>query len=83
MLEKTENDRVIAVREGLREGLSTEEKIRFNTKLVMGPRRFERLTSRLSAVRIFSMPNNIEMDSNLAKLRALKRVFKVFPYRSI
>ena len=71
MLEKTEDDRVIAVREGL----GTEEKMRFNTKLMMGPRRFERLTSRLSAVRILSTPNNIEMDSNLAKLRALKRVF--------
>jgi hypothetical protein len=72
MLEKAEDNRAIAVRKGL----GTEEKIHFKTKLVMGPRRFERLTSRLSAVRILSIPNNIEMDSNLAKLRALKRVFK-------
>ena len=79
MLEKTEEDRVIAVRE--RFGYRREDTLQ--SKTWMGPRRFERLTSRLSAVRIFSIPNNIEMDSNLAKLRALKRVFKVFPYRSI
>jgi len=61
---KTDDQRIVALCEGLAYNL------RSRIGSMMGPRRFERLTSRLSAVCIFSVLKRNRMESNLAKLRA-------------